>query len=72
MRLLRRAVLRCQMRALEITIDGASECLACVSDPARRFQIEIARSTARRELARVRAAYQATLPPGRRQTWRLA
>ena len=68
----RRLALRFQIRSLETTIDGQSECLESVRDPLLRQRITIARHEARRELAKVRAAYVATLPPGRRVTWRLA
>ena len=68
----RRWALHFQMRSLEIQIDGMTECLDCVGDPLLVGRIQIARSVARRELAKVRANYNATLPPGSRATWRMA
>jgi len=70
--ILRRALLAFQMRSLEIQIAGQNECLECVGDKLLQGRIIIARSVARRELARVRAEYNATLPPGRRVTWSMA
>ena len=61
-----------QIRSVEITIAGQSECLDCVRDPLLHGRIVLARAEARRELARLRGLYNATLPPGRRVTWRLA
>ena len=60
------------IRSVEITLYGQSECLECVRDPLLHGRILLARAEARRELARLRAAYNATLPPGKRITWRLA
>ena len=68
----RRWALHFQMRSLEIQIDGMTECLDCVGDPLLAARIQIARSVARRELARIRARYNETLPPGSRATWRMA
>jgi hypothetical protein len=68
----RRLILWFQMRSVEITIHGQTECLAMVGDPLRYGRILIARHEARRELARLRGKYIATLPPGRRVTWELA
>jgi|GEM_PF-2231327 len=67
-----RAVLWFQIRSIEITIHGQGECLACVSDKLLHARITIARHEARRELARLRGKYNATLPPGRRVVWSLA
>lgn len=61
-----------QMRAIETQIDGMTECLECIGDPLLAARIQIARSVARRELARVRSEYNALLPAGRRVTWRMA
>jgi hypothetical protein len=61
-----------QMRSVEITIHGQTECLTMVGDPLLHGRITIARHEARRELARLRGLYIATLPPGRRITWELA
>ena len=67
-----RVVLWFQIRSVEITIHGQTECLAMVGDPLLHGRITIARYEARRELARLRGRYIATLPPGRRITWELA
>jgi hypothetical protein len=61
-----------QIRSVEITIHGQSECLEMIADPLLHARINIARAEARRELARLRGRYNATLPPGRRVTWSLA
>lgn len=58
--------------ALEIQIAGATDVLDCVRDPLLHGRILLARAEARRELARLRGQYNATLPPGVRKTWRLA
>ena len=60
------------IRSVEITIDGQTECLNHVRDPLLHGRIQLARAEARRELARLRGQYNATLPPGKRITWRLA
>ena len=70
--IIRRAILLYQMRSLEITIYGQNECLALVDDLSMWGQIIVARIVARRELARLRAEYNATFPPGKRVTWRMA
>jgi hypothetical protein len=67
-----RVVLWFQIRSVEITIHGQTECLAMVADPLLHGRITIARHEARRELARLRGRYIATLPPGRRIVWELA
>mgnify|MGYP000025785762 CR=1 FL=1 len=58
MNLIRRAVLRIQIRALEITVDGMSECLECVSDPSYTNRIIIAQINARNELRQCRKEYR--------------
>lgn len=68
----RRIPLRCQMRSLESHIDGCDECLECVSDPLTVMRIKVSRSISCRELARVRAKYNATFAPGVRNVWRTA
>lgn len=68
----RRAFLYFAIRSTEITIAGQNECLACVGDRLLQGRIIIARSEARRELARLRGLYNATLPPGKSVTWELA
>ena len=60
------------IRSVEITIHGQSECLACVHDKLLHGRILLARAEARRELARLRAAYNETLPPGKRVYWGMA
>lgn len=72
MNLLRRFLLAFQIRAIEIHIDGCNECMGCVSDPMLLARIDLSRSRARRELAKARAEYNATLPVGKRKTWRMA
>lgn len=69
--LVRRAWLLFQMRALEVTIDGQSECLECISDPFLSNRILMAQINARKELRRVRAEYNA-MRPVRRESWRFA
>lgn len=68
----KRAILLFQMRAIEIQIDGMNECMDAVRDPVVQFKITAARVNARKELARIRKEYNATLPAGERRTWRLA
>jgi hypothetical protein len=70
--IIRRAILLYQIRSIEVTIDGQGECLALVDDLSMWGQIIVARIVARRELARLRAEYNATFPPGKRVTWRMA
>jgi hypothetical protein len=65
----RRMALHFQMRSLESHIDGCDECLQCVRDPVVCLQIKLSRNIACRELARLRAEYNATLPPGKRAVW---
>jgi hypothetical protein len=68
----RRLALRFQIRSLEITIDGQTEALECIGDRLLLARIQIARHQSRGELAKARAEYNATLPPGQRVTWRMA
>ena len=68
----RRVALRFQMRSLESHIDGCDECLTCVRDPLLVMRINVSRNISCRELARVRAAYNATFEPGVRNVWRTA
>ena len=70
--LLRRVWLYFPIRSVEITIAGQNECLDCVREPLLHSRILLARTEARRELARLRARYNATLPPGKRVTWSMA
>ena len=65
----RRAVLWFQIRSVEIHIAGMNEVLACIGDPLLEGRIIGNRSLARRELARLRGEYIATLPPGQRRVW---
>lgn len=69
---LKRFVLALRLMALDITIDGQCQCLACETDPVRRIRIEAARADARRERLRLRMAYNATLPPGQIRRWNAA
>ena len=68
----RRMALRFQMRCLLAHIDGCDECLACVRDPLLVMRIKVSRNLSCRELAKVRAAYNATFAPGVRNVWRTA
>ena len=72
MKTIKRAWLKWQISSLDIQIDGMAECLECVADPLTRQRIVVARCVARRELARLRAEYTATLPVGKRVVWRWA
>ncbi|HMY98103.1 MAG TPA: hypothetical protein PLU79_00500 [Burkholderiaceae bacterium] len=72
MNALRRGVLVLHIRALEAHIDGCAEALEHVADPQTQFRIQIARHKSREQLARLRSAYNALLPPGQRRTWRMA
>ncbi len=69
MKTIKRAWLKWQISSLDIQIDGMAECLECVADPLTRQRIVVARCVARRELARLRAEYTATLPVGKRVVW---
>ena len=68
----RRMALHFQMRSLEQHIDGCDECLACVRDPLIVMRINVSRNISCRELAKVRAAYNATFKPGVRNVWEAA
>lgn len=68
----KRKALHVQMRYLESHIDGCDESLACVRDPLLIARIKVSRSISCRELAKVRAAYNATFRPGVRNVWRTA
>lgn len=70
--LLKRAGLVIQIRCLEITVDGQTECLECVRDPSLQLKIIIARQQTRRELNRLRAQYSALLPVGVVRVWKEA
>lgn len=65
----RRLALRFQMRSLESHIDGCDECLECVRDPLMVMRIKVSRGISCRELAKVRAEYNATFRPGVRSVW---
>lgn len=69
MKTIKRAWLKWQISSLDIQIDGMAECLECVADPLTRQRIIFARAIARRELARLRAEYNSTLPAGKRVVW---
>ena len=68
----KRKALHVQMRCLESHIEGCDECLECVRDPVVTLRIKVSRNISCRELARVRAAYNATFEPGVRRVWDLA
>jgi len=69
---IRRAFLLYQVRSLEIHLDGIDAVLEGVRDPLALERALVAKAIARRELARVRSEYVATLPPGRRVVWSAA
>mgnify|MGYP003422024452 FL=1 len=71
MNLIRRLVLRIQIRALEIYIDGASDGLECVRDPETINKIIIAQINARNELRQYRREWF-ELKGRRSNSWRLA
>ena len=61
-----------QIRSLEITIHGQSECIDLVVDRLLEARIIAARHHTRRELAKARAEYNALLPVGQRRIWKMA
>ena len=61
-----------QIRSLEITIHGQTECLEYVIDRLLQARIVAARHHARRELAQARAEFNALLPVGKRRIWKMA
>ena len=69
---IKRLILMFQIYALDITISGQTEALAAVGDPVLQYRIEVARTNARQERARLRSSYNAMLPVGQRTTWNLA
>lgn len=71
MNLIRRAVLRIQIRALEITIDGMTDCLEYVRDPETINKIIVAQINARNELRQFRREWF-ELKGQRSNSWRLA
>lgn len=72
MKSIKRLILMFQIYALDITIAGQTEALAAIGDPVLKFRIEIARTNARQERARLRSAFNSLLPVGQRRTWRMA
>lgn len=74
--LIRRAALRFAIFSIEAQIKGGTDTLEWLNeingDVILRNRIEIARTNNRCELARLRAAYNATLPVGQRRTWSMA
>ncbi len=67
--LIKRIWISIQIYALEITIDGQTECLECVRDPSLQLRITISRQQAKRERDRLRQAYNQTLPVGFVKVW---
>lgn len=61
-----------QLREQETLIDGQDKLLESVTCPITAYKITVARSEAKRELARLRAEYSATFPPGVRFVWSMA
>ena len=70
--LLSRAGLWLQIREQETLIDGQGKALDGIACPMTAHRITLARSNARRQLARLRAEYSATFPPGVRFVWTMA
>lgn len=70
--MLNRWLLAMRIYDLEILIVGQTKCIKAAADPSYRNRIEVARHNARGELARLRSEYNATLPVGKRRTWKLA
>lgn len=69
---IKRLLLLIQIYAVEIHIDGQTECIAQTRDPAMQLEMICARESARRELVRLRGEYTALLPIGVRRTWTIA
>lgn len=76
MKRIKRLVLMFQIYSLDIHIYGQSSWIGYMKEingcPLTIGRMEIARSNARAELARLRAEYNATLPPGKRVIWKMA
>ncbi len=73
---IRRAGLWLAIFALDIHIYGQSSWISYMTEingcPLTLGGMEIARSNARAELARLRSEYNATFPPGKRVIWNMA
>jgi hypothetical protein len=65
----RRVWLWFAVRSVEIHIDGIGVAMEHVRCPMTLGRMEITRHIARGELARLRAEYNATFPPGVRRVW---
>ena len=76
MKAITRIILWFQLYALEIHSEGQTKILNWPNeingDPITRGNMDISRSNARTNLARLRSNYNATLPAGQRRTWRMA
>ena len=72
MKAIKRMLLMFQIYALDITISGQTEALAAVGDPVLQCRIEVARTNARQERARLRSRFNSLLPVGQRRMWRMA
>lgn len=72
MKAIKRMLLMFQIYALDITISGQTEALAAVGDPVLQYRIEVARTNARQERARLRSRFNSLLPVGQRRMWRTA
>ena len=80
MKAITRIILWFQLYALEIHIawsvfeqwDKPFLTLFSSGDPITRGNMDISRSNARTNLARLRSNYNATLPAGQRRTWHMA
>ena len=71
-RIIKRAWVLFQIRALEATLDGQNQALRLVECQCTRWKIETARGNTKRALAQLRSEYSLLLPPGQTVTWRLA
>ena len=69
---LKRAWRLYQVRSIEINLQGQLDVLPYVRDADTRDAMAVAIRTQRKALARARAEYQATLPPGQRLVWGVA
>ena len=72
MKAIKRMLLMFQIYALDITISGQTEALAAVGDSVLKYRIEVARTNARQERARLRSRFNSLLPVGQRRMWRMA
>lgn len=72
LKLIKRWLLWLQIYEVNITINGYTKMLELVSSPFHKNRIEVARTIARAERARLRGEYNETLPVGQRVIWSMA